>query len=373
VFLSYYLSSDIFPGTSSLDYAFVGGLSIGGAMLIAPFGTYLSHRLSHQFVMNLGAILQTAALIATSFVKQNWQLFLAQGVAFGFGMGFCFVASVGIPSHWFKRKRSLVNGIAAGGSGLGGLIYSLGAEKMLQELGIAWTARILGILSFVVNMTCANLLRIPTHSQSAGKASKFPLSALLTLEYLLLLAWAFLSSLAYVVLLFSLPSYSVAIGLTQQQGSLAGALLSLGQAIGRPCVGLASDHWGRFTVAIAASFLAGLLSLVLWIFADSAGLTYFFSIAVGLFSGTFLAAMAPITAEIVGLRGLGTALAVLWLVVCPPMTVAEPIALLLRNSDSDPKPYIRVQIFVGFMYMGAAVCLTALWFEFRRNRKTVQW
>ncbi|KAJ5671311.1 hypothetical protein N7507_000438 [Penicillium longicatenatum] len=368
VFLSYYLSSDVFPGTSSLEYAFVGGLSIGCAMLIAPLGTILSQRVSNRLVLNLGAIIEAIALITTSFVKTNWQLFLSQGVAFGFGMGFCFVASVSVPSYWFAQQRSLANGIASGGSGLGGLIYSLATERMLQGLGISWTARILGILALTVNVICGNLLRIPAHARAARKTSKLDLSSLWSLDYLLLLAWAFLSALAYVVLLFSLPSYSVAIGLTQQQGSLAGALLNLGQAFGRPGVGLLSDRWGRFPVTIVATFLAGFLSLVVWIFANSAGLTYFFAIVVGLFSGTFLAAMSPITAEVVGLMGLPAAVGIFCLVLCPPLTLAEPIALQLRDSSRDSKPYIRIQIFVGVVYIGAAGFLMALWLKMRRTR-----
>ncbi|KAJ5691528.1 MFS general substrate transporter [Penicillium malachiteum] len=287
VFLSYYLSSDVFPGTSSLSYTFIGGLSIRFAMLIAPLGTVLSQRISNHLVLNLGAIMKAIALIATSFVKTNWQIFLSQGIAFGFGMEFCFVASVLVPSHWFTQKRSLANGIASGGLRLGGLIYSLATEKMLQELGIAWTARILYILAFT----------------------------------------AFFCTLAYVVLLFSLPSYSVTIGITQNQGSLAGALLSLGQVVGRPGVGLLSDRLGRIPVTIIATFLPGILSLFQWIFANSVGLICFFAVLVGLFSGNFLAAMSPITAEVVGLAGLPAVVGIFCLVLCPPLTVAESIAL----------------------------------------------
>ncbi|OQD86491.1 hypothetical protein PENANT_c007G00765 [Penicillium antarcticum] len=316
VFLSYYLSSDMLPGTSSLEYAFVGGLSIGCAMIIAPLATYLAHQISPRFVLNLGTILETISLITTSFVKTDWQLFLSQGICFGFGMGLCFCGSVGIPSHWFKRMRSLVNGITAAGSGVGGLVYSLAAGKMIPELGFPWAMR----------------------------------------------------SLGYVCLLFSLPSYSVAIGLTQKQGSRAGALLSLGQAFGRPVVGLLSDHLGRVNVAFASSLASGLLSLVLWIFAGSVGLTYFFAVAVGLFAGTFLAAAAPLTAEVVGLEDLGAGLGIFWLSLGPPTAVAEVIALQLRDSPSEPKPYLRIQIFVGLMYIGSAASLAGLWFEMRRKK-----
>jgi MFS family permease len=184
----------------------------------------------------------------------------------------------------------------------------------------------------------------------------------------MVLGWAFLSAFGYVALLFSLSSYSVAIGLTQQQGSLASAFLNLGQAFGRPGIGLLSDKMGRIKVAFSATLLSGILPLALWIFADSAGLTYFFAIAVGLFAGTFLATAAPLVAEVAGLQNLGGALGIFWFVIGPPTAVTEAIAVRLRNDDNDPKPYLRVQIFVGFMYIGAAACLAWLWFAIRRKR-----
>lgn len=372
VFLAYYLSSNVFPGTSSLEYAFIGGLSMSCAMLIAPLATYLCQRVSHRFVLNLGTIFETLSLITASFVKTDWQLFLSQGVCFGFGMGLCFCGSVGITSYWFKKRRSLVNGIASAGSGIGGLVYSLAVGKMIPQMGFPWAMRTLGILCFVINLACSNLLRIPSHSATASKGTPFRLSVVLRLDYVLLLGWAFLSALGYVVLLFSMPSFSIAIGLTQQQGSLASALLNLGQAIGRPAVGLLSDYYGRFNVALAASLLTSLLSFVLWIFVDSLGLTYFFSIAVGLFAGTLLAVAAPLAAEVVGLQDLGAGLGILWLTLCPPTTVAEAIALQLRDPSTSSKPYLRVQLFTGFMYLGSAICLAFLMLEMRRKRRLTQ-
>lgn len=285
-------------------------------------------------------------------------------------MGLCFCGSVGISSHWFEKKRSLVNGIAAAGSGVGGLIYSLAVGKMIPELGLSWSMRVLGIIVFVVNITCANLLRVPTRPTSSSD-STLPFALFKRLDFGILLAWGFLSALGYVTLLFSLPSYSVAIGLTQEQGSLASALLNLGQSFGRPAVGFLSDHFGRIHVSLVASFLAGLLPLVLWIFADSAGLTYFFAVVVGLFAGTFLASAAPLAAEVVGIQQLGAALGIIWFVLTPPTAVAEAIALQLRDETALSKPYLKVQLFAGFMYIGSAICLGWLLVEVRRKKKVV--
>ena len=138
--------------------------------------------------------------------------------------------------------------------------------------------------------------------------------------------------LGYVVLLFSLPNYAKSIGLSANQGSIIGALLNVGQgefifwneygivwtftdlnvALGRPFVGLSSDRAGRINMAGACTFLAGLFCLVIWIFAKSYGVLIFFAILVGTVSGTFWATVGPVSAEVVGLQRLPSALSITW-------------------------------------------------------------
>ncbi|KAJ5119165.1 major facilitator superfamily domain-containing protein [Penicillium atrosanguineum] len=360
VLLSYYLSDHTFPNTSALEYAFVGGLSIAMAFVVSPLSTYIVHHYGMRPALSIGSVLVAVSLITTSFAQKTWQLFLSQGVCFGLGMGFAFVGSVGVVSHWFHKRRSLVNGIVAGGSGIGGLTYSLAVNAMITRLGYPWAMRILGIICFVVNLVCGNLLRLPPNYHPKVNQSLMKIGLFKKPEYISYLAWGLFSGLGYIALLFSLSSYAVAVGMTQQTGSIASALLSLGQALGRPLVGILSDHFGRIEVPLYASMLAGLFCLVIWPFSDSTGVLYFFSIIVGLESGTLWAAAAPIAAEIVGLADLSGALGFFWLVLAPPTAVAEPIAVQLRDSTANSYPYLRVQLFTGFMYIGAGLWLICL-------------
>lgn len=134
VFLAYYLANEYYPGASALDFAFVGGLSISQALLVSPIATYITRVYGTRTTLLLGVALETLALISASFTHEIWQLFLSQGVCFGFGMGFLFVGSVGIIPQWFTKKRSLANGIGTAGSGLGGLMYSLATNAMIGWL-----------------------------------------------------------------------------------------------------------------------------------------------------------------------------------------------------------------------------------------------
>lgn len=94
VFLAFYLDNDYFPGASALDFAFIGGLSISMALLISPLATTTTRLYGTRVTLLLGVAFETLALIGASFTQQIWQLFLSQGICFGWGMGFMFVGSV---------------------------------------------------------------------------------------------------------------------------------------------------------------------------------------------------------------------------------------------------------------------------------------
>ncbi|KAI9045673.1 MCT family MFS transporter [Aspergillus affinis] len=356
VFLSHYLSHDVFPNTSALAYAFTGGLSISCALLVAPLATYLIHVCGTRLVLNLGVFFETISLIGSSFATQRWHIFLSQGVCFGWGMGFLFVGSVGITPQWFLRRRSLAMGINAAGSGLGGLIYSLAVGAMIPRLGLSWAFRILGIIACVVNLVGANLLR-DRNKDVGSRYRAFHLPLLKRPEFLLFLGWGILSMLGYVAILFSLANFALSVGLSSHQGSIVSALLNLGQGLGRPFVGMFSDKLGRINIATFLTFLCGLFCLVIWIFARSMGVVCFFAVLVGTVAGTYWATVTPVLAEIMGLRDLPSGLSINWIILVAPTTVSEAIALLLRDNDSKDSVYLRVQIFTGFMYIGAAMCL----------------
>lgn len=252
---------------------------------MSPVATICTRRYGTQVTLGVGILFETAGLLGASWANKIWHLFLSQGVAFGFGMGFLFVASVGVVPQWFNKKRSFANSIATAGSGIGGLIYSLGTNAMIQSIGLSWAFRILAIVAFTVNMICTILIKDRNKSVSAVLLA-FDARLFKRVEFLLLLGWGFFSMLGYIVLLFSLPNYARSIGLTAQQGSVVGAVLNLGQGIGRPFIGYFSDAVGRLNMAGTCTFLAGLFCLVIWTFSKSYGVLIFFGLITGGMAGT---------------------------------------------------------------------------------------
>lgn len=62
--------------------------------------------------------------------------------------------------------------------------------------------------------------------------------------------------------------------------------------------------------------------------------------------------MAPVTAEVVGLKNLPAGLSITWVVLAVPCTFSEVIALEIAERTSSR--YLGTQLFAGFMYIAAA-------------------
>lgn len=353
VFLAYYLSNNIFPNATALEYAFIGGLSISQALIISPVATMTTRLYGTRTTLLIGVLFETASFIAASFASEIWHLFLSQGICFGWGMGFQFVGSVVIAPQWFTNRRSLANGIAAAGSGLGGLTYSLAAQAMIKSIGLPWAFRTLGIIAFVVNTTCSLLIK-DRNKQIGSSQLSFDYRLFKRPQFLGLLAFGFLSMLGYVVLLFSLPNYARRVGMTASQGSIIGAVFNLGQALGRPPIGYFSDSLGRLNMASSMTALCGVFCLLIWIFAKSFGVLILFAILGGTVAGTYWAVVGPITTEVIGIVDLSSALSITWLVLVLPTTFSEPIGLEIVALNGT---YTGAILFTGFMYLGAACIL----------------
>lgn len=289
VFLSYYLTTNTFPGSTYIDYALVSGLSISQALLVSPLVTYTTRLYGTRTTLYIGACLEALALVGASFSNSIWQLFLSQGLCSGWGMGFLFLGTIGVVPQWFTKRRSLAAGLASAGAGTGGFVYNLSVNSMIHNISLRWAYRTLAIVAFTTNIICATFIK--DRNRQIGAVQRiFDYKLFKSLDFWALSGWSILSIIGYVILSFSLPSYAVNIGLSQQQGSLVGALLNVAQAVGRPAMGYFSDHLGRFRVTAFASTACGLCCFFIWIFAKNYGVLIFFAILSGLFVGNNWAA-----------------------------------------------------------------------------------
>lgn len=72
------------------------------------------------------------------------------------GVCMIFFPALGTITTWFFRKRAFAFGIVAAGSSLGGVILPIMVQRLIDEVGFAWSMRITAFLILFL-MIIANL------------------------------------------------------------------------------------------------------------------------------------------------------------------------------------------------------------------------
>lgn len=113
--------------------------------LAAPIGRLYDLGYFRVF-FNVGSALLVLFVFVTSFCESWWQLFLVQGVLTGVAMGMVFCSGIVVLMGWFDRDIGLAMGIGAAGSSVGGIVYTVVAQRLLPRVGYAWTIRTMGLI-----------------------------------------------------------------------------------------------------------------------------------------------------------------------------------------------------------------------------------
>ncbi|KAI1614837.1 MFS transporter, MCP family, solute carrier family 16, member 6 [Exophiala viscosa] len=358
VYLSYYINHETFSGASDLDYTFVGGVNFATALFCAPLVNLSTRKFGTNIPMYCGACMFGGGFVAASFATEFWHLVLSQGILVGMGVGFVWQPATPILPQWFKRNRSLAQGIAAAGSGVGGIIFSSSTTPMIDNLSLAWSLRITGIIAFVVLMIASFLIR-DRHATLRPRIRLFDHTLLRKSRVWLLMGYSFFTILGYIVAIYSLSAFAVSIGLTQQQGGIVVTVMNVGTTLARPFVGVLSDRYGRITVAGILTASNVLFVYAIWIPTNSYGVLLFLAILLGATSGIYWGTIAPLCAEVVDLTELPSTLSLMWLTDALPSLFSEAIALEIRRPKSH-RPYLWPEIYTGLAYLISSLFLLEL-------------
>jgi MFS family permease len=157
---AFLLSMTTEPGwsTASVSFAAAAGFLVFG--FAGPLSGWLMGRIGVKNVVLLSLTLTGAALLATSLVREIWQLTLLFGLLSGLGTG--LVASVlgpTVATRWFVTDRGLVVGIFGASTSAGQLVFFPVLTALAVAVGWRVGAVVLGVLSLALLIPAVMWLR----------------------------------------------------------------------------------------------------------------------------------------------------------------------------------------------------------------------
>ncbi|OUM53714.1 hypothetical protein BVG19_g3021 [[Candida] boidinii] len=378
VFLGFFLKENIFPGASAIDFAFVGSIILCLAQALAPLVMLLSSVLGHKLTMTIGLTLQSAGYILCSFATELWHIYVTLGVMVGVGFSLVVNPGLVIMPSWFNKYKATASGITVMGTGLGGVIFSLSTQSLIDTThDYKWSARMVGVVVFVVNATVTILLkeRIPTKKIRTWDGFNKRVQLLFDVHiwknyavWLVTFFYAF-GQISYIIISYSMNTYATSIGLSQKQGSHLTSIFNAGQIVGRLMIGNLGDNFGRSNIGVIVSTIITIFTLCMWPFCKNFTSLLFFAIISGGLSAVANTLQISLLSNCVpvGMFPAAWSFENFWVgIFC---LMSEPVSIKLRNLNSK-YPFLKSQLFCGFLMLGGTFLVLPLreW----RVRKVLQ-
>ncbi|KAH7103233.1 major facilitator superfamily domain-containing protein, partial [Auriculariales sp. MPI-PUGE-AT-0066] len=156
IFESYYVGA---LGKSASEIAWIGSFQL---WLQFSIGLIVGRAFDDGYGKALvigGAAFYIICIFLTSLCKEYWQVFLAQGLGVGLGLGVLFLSAISVLPQWFQRKRVLAIGIVMSGSGVGGVGFPIMLNKLIEHHNYAYAVRTSGYLIIGLLIIACALMR----------------------------------------------------------------------------------------------------------------------------------------------------------------------------------------------------------------------
>ncbi|KAA8904447.1 hypothetical protein TRICI_005497 [Trichomonascus ciferrii] len=233
---------------------FFGGVQVGPV-----FDAY-----GLKFVIIPGSIGIILSIFFLSLANEYYQFMLGFGILGGISSSMVFTPSIAAVGHWFYRRRGWATGIAATGGAVGGFVFPLAMNKMVDDLGFAWTIRVIGFV--VMGLCMGGILtlrtRLPMNKAAGGSID---LRAFRDTRFLLACMGTFMIEWGIFVPLNYITTYGLSQGFAPGLAYNLPAYLNIGSVFGRCLPGYMADRFGRYNVMIFTATITSIFCLALWL------------------------------------------------------------------------------------------------------------
>ena len=291
------LLSSTLKDTAPSTTAFIGSLGITICVAFGLLAVRLMRLVGVRPAAILGVTLLGTGALASGFTTGSVPgLFQTFGVVLGAGDCLCFTASNVMPTQYFSRRLGLANALVKLGGGLGATILSVGLESLIQDVGLSWTLRILGLLILATGIPAAIAIKertplpnVPTFDLTLFK--DIPFTAIF-------LAGATVTFTLFVPPFF-LPLFAQSIGLSSKVGAGVVAGFNACTTIGRFIAGPLCDRIGPVNTFAITVVLNAATTFAIWPVSSTLAPLIAFAILNGISNGAFFTTLPTVIVSLV--------------------------------------------------------------------------
>ncbi|KAF4834660.1 Leporins efflux protein lepC [Colletotrichum siamense] len=383
VFQEYYQS---YFDKSESDISWIGSVSIFILYLCAPVSGMLCDRVGPTMLLCVGSIGQLLALFMTSLCTEYYQAFLAQGVLLGVSMSLIFCPPVAVVSRRMPHRRGLALGLTIGGSSIGGIIWPIMLEQLLnhRKISFGWTMRAIAFTMIpLLCIACLTVVDAPAvrspvspsepASDSNEKADQATandtqsekqtdFSVLKNKSFMLLCGGLAIGYFGLFTPLFYVSAFGIAQGLTSSTAFYLLSGLNAASFFGRVIPGLIADRYGHFNMCAVATLSAGIVGFC-WTAATTLGGLAVWSLAYGFFSGAVMSLQGACVGKIAHHRSQGLAVGFMMGSISVTALVGPPISGQILSHSG----YLALSMWTGATLVLGAVILVVARLRLNRN------
>jgi MFS family permease len=301
---------------TALSTAFSISIIMDG--LLGIFMGRFADRVGPRIVLTVAGLLMALGFFLMSRVTSIWQMYLAYGLLVGTGMGGVFVPLITSLARWFIARRSTMNGIVLAGMGIGQLITPPIANWLILTVDWERSFVILSIAIFTIAIFAQLLRKSPAEvgqkPYNRPTSSQFRLDpesrnytlkeASRTIGFWVVFFMFFCIGFSGISLAVHLVPHIIDLGMSGSTGASILAAVGGANIFGRLSMGAVADKIGNKRVNIIC-FVMMLLMLVWLIFIGQTWEFVVFALLFGFGQGGVSLTMAPIIADLFGLKSHG--------------------------------------------------------------------
>ena len=243
---------------------------------LAPMQGFLVERFGPKLLIGLGALMNGAGWIASSYIQTIWGLYATYGLLCGIGTGIVYIGIIGLMVKWFPDRRGLATGVVAAGYGFGAILTTFPIDSMIKASGYQHTLVVFGAVFGVIGLIGALMLRSPSEERMTGQATLAtkevgyaPIIMLRSPVFWLMFVMMSMMSTGGLMVITQFTSFAKSFGITAQTtvvifgmafAAIPAALTfdRITNGLTRPFFGWVSDHIGRENTMAIAFILEGI-------------------------------------------------------------------------------------------------------------------